>query len=156
MTVWTHGGAQSNWIRLHSKMFIAVHQHFVSELEVVGSLCFRGVALAVIRVQCGSPKLWAKCPVIFAVIGMPLSSEVLPAWLVGKLNSAVYHDGVRVITGVFGRTQKQMSSIASWLPIATRFPLCQEWKGPSSAVADLQEVASYTLLLGSCSKVTTH
>jgi hypothetical protein len=47
-----------------------------------------------------------------------------------------------------------MSEFAQNLPVATTEPLCQPWKGRSSAVAAVEAFTSYTLLLGTCLRVT--
>ena len=81
-------------------------------------------------------------------------SERLPAWLMQAMHEAVVRRGVRVLTGVFGRSRSQMSELAQNLPLATAQPVMQEWQSP--AVAGATSVfPSYTLLIGTCSNITT-
>ena len=148
-------------VYVYEKTFLVLHKRVVSSFMVQSAKAWpakndTGMSFAVAQVQLQA----CSTAVAVGIVDVPPDADELPAWLLEAMHDAVMRRGVRVLTGVFGCAQQQMSELAQNLPIATERAIVQEWLTDGSpqlrsTSSGTSVFPSYTLLIGTCSKFTT-
>ena len=93
--------------------------------------------------------------VAVGILDAPRDAQELPEITMDAMRKAVLEHEVRCTTGVFGSTTKQMPAFAKDLPMATRWPVAQQWKSGETGDRQVaQAFCSYTLLFGTSSNMS--
>ena len=145
---------------INEKTFLYVHKFHVHDYQLLGMWAFEKCEVATFKVRSKT----SKTAVAVAVVDSPWWGTELPATLTRFLAELVCKDGVRCLTGVFGKCKQQMAALASILPTAMAFPIVLEWEGAAvaadyagraaSSTRQIMVFPSYTVLFGTCKKVT--
>ena len=135
-------------VYVYAKTFLVLHKRVVSSFMVLSAKGDEHESFAVASVELQA----CSTAVAVGIVDTPPESDELPSWLMEAMHDAVVRRGVKVLTGVFGCAQPQMSELAQNLPIAIERAIVQEWLTDGSPGTSV--FPSYTLLIGTCNNFT--